>query len=192
MATLASAVGPIGERPVGEEHQQRTPRVTVAKYPRPPRIIRDLHGNLHHAGASPTSPGIVGAEKAIVQIVTPARSASGNTKLYPRALLLTLPAVRKVSRPPVRVVRPALRNRAVWRQRPLKAALPSAPYDTKPRRRYFVRRDRNRGELCLAPLCAFAVGADEKVSDCLFRVVADQLRAKPCHRDAAIRTHREI
>src|SRR3954453_16099595 len=66
MATLASAVGPIGGRPVGEEHQQRTPRVTVAKYPRPPESLgfawkltscgsepNDVRPDRGHAGTEP-------------------------------------------------------------------------------------------------------------------------------------------
>jgi hypothetical protein len=70
--------------------------------------------------------------------------------------------------------------------------LPAAPYDAQLRRCQSVRRDAYRSERCIAPLCAFAVGTDEKVSDCLVRVVADQLRAKPSHRDAAIRTVRRV
>ena len=70
--------------------------------------------------------------------------------------------------------------------------LPAATYDAKLRKCQFVWRDAYRGELCIAPLCAFAVRADEKVSDCLFRVVAHQLRAEPSHSDAAIRTVRGI
>jgi hypothetical protein len=54
----------------------------------------------------------------------------------------------------------------------------------------FVRRDAYRSELCIAPLSAFAVWANEKVRDDPFRGISHLLRAKPSHSDAAIRTVR--
>jgi hypothetical protein len=72
------------------------------------------------------------------------------------------------------------------------ALLPAASYEAKLRRCQFVGRDPYRSELCVAPLRAFAVRADEKVRDHWFRGISHQLRAEPSHGDTAIRTLRGV